>query len=152
LSKRPFKTILTTGLTVGAVDGLAAVLLTLYYGRPPLAVFKYIASGLLGPPAFSGSSLTIALGVFCHFFIALVWTFILFFLHPKLSTVLRSKILKSIFYGSLIWIVMNLLVLPLSRVPGGPIAINQAMIGVSILIVAAGIPLTVSFDRYFFRR
>ena len=151
--KKALKTILITGLIVGALDGLAAVLLTYgLYDRPPSAVFKYIASGLLGQSAFSGGSLTIILGVACHFFIALMWTFALFFLHPTISGVLRNKVTKSIFYGSLIWIVMNLVVLPLSRVPGGSIGINQVITGASILIVAAGVPLSISFDKYFFRK
>jgi hypothetical protein len=47
---------------------------------------------------------------------------------------------------------MNLVVLPISRVPGGPLAINPVIIGVSILIVAAGIPLSVSFDSHFSKR
>jgi hypothetical protein len=73
-------------------------------------------------------------------------------LHPTISAVLRNKVTKSIFYGSLIWIVMNLVVLPLSRVPGGTIGLNQVVTGASILIVAAGVPLAISFDRYFFRK
>jgi hypothetical protein len=151
--KNALKTILITGLIVGALDGFAAVLLTYgFYDRPPFAVFKYIASGLLGQSAFSGGPLTITFGVACHFFIALMWTFALFFLHPTISTVLRNKATKSIFYGSVIWIVMNLIVLPLSRVPAGSISINQVITGVSILIVAAGVPLAISFDKYFFRK
>jgi hypothetical protein len=151
--KGALKTILLTGIIVGTLDGLAAVILTYgYYDRPPFAVFKYIASGLLGQSAFSGGVLTIVLGVACHFLIAITWTSALFFVHPTISAVLRNKVTKSIFYGSVIWLVMNLVVLPLSRVPPGTIGINQIITGVLILIVAAGIPLAISFDRYYFRK
>lgn len=151
LNKGALKTILLSAFILGVADGLAAIVLTWLNGRPPIIVFQYIASGVLGPTAFAGGLWSVSLGVIAHFFIALAWTVIFFILHPACSLYVHNKILKSVVYGLLIWAIMNMIILPLSRVPSGEININQALTGIAILIVAAGIPLAFSFDRYFFK-
>lgn len=60
-----------TACIVAIIDGVAAVMITFaLYGRSPVSVFQYIASGLLGSPAFSGGLSTAFVGLIFHFFIA----------------------------------------------------------------------------------
>ncbi|MEO5603610.1 MAG: hypothetical protein ABIR06_22005 [Cyclobacteriaceae bacterium] len=152
ITKQSVKTILVTACFIGAADGLAAILLTYsLYNRPPIIVFQYIASALLGRASFSGGFLSGLIGLIAHFFIALLWTILFFNLHPTFSFFVRNKIIKSIIYGIIIWTIMNLLVLPLSRIPSVNIDLYQALIGMAILIIAAGIPLSFIFDKFFFR-
>ncbi|MGH9373027.1 MAG: hypothetical protein ACRD15_16010, partial [Vicinamibacterales bacterium] len=57
-------------LAVGILDGLDAVLFFGLRGAQPIRIFQGIASGLLGPSAFSGGWATALVGVLLHFFIA----------------------------------------------------------------------------------
>src|SRR5499426_4625272 len=75
LFKRPraFNAILYGGLAVGVLDGLAAVILTVYFGRSVSGMFQYIASGLIGRASYEGGWATVLLGVALHFLIAFIW-------------------------------------------------------------------------------
>jgi hypothetical protein len=44
---------------------------------------------------------------------------------------------------------MNLVVIPLTAIPPSPLQFKSMIIGASILVVAAGLPMVVSFDRFF---
>src|SRR5687767_626021 len=100
LSRRPgtsksARIILVTACIVAVADGLAAIALTFFIrDRPPIIVFQYIASGLLGPTAFSGGVATALLGVLLHFLISLLWCMICFTIHKKVSQYVSGKILK----------------------------------------------------------
>jgi len=151
--RNPVRIVMVTACIVAVMDGLAAVAITFFmHGRSPRVVFQYIASGLLGTSAFSGGLTTIIIGVLCHFFIAGVWTAIFFFLHPAFSKILPNKILKGLVYGGITWAGMNLVVLPLSQVPPGTPSVLQIMIGITALVLAAGLPLAFRFDRYYFQK
>ena len=153
-NKGALKTIFVTACIVAVVDGLAAVGITLALSSSsPVRVFQYIASGLLGTSAFSGGLFTAAIGLICHFFIALVWTTLFFIFHRQVSNLLPQKFLKSILYGIIIWTGMNLIVVPLSRVPsGGSQDITRILIGIITLILAAGLPMAHRFDQYYLSR
>jgi hypothetical protein len=51
-------------------------------------------------------------------------------------------------YGVLVWAVMNLVVLPLSRVRRGPFQPGQAAVAVAILILCIGLPLAGIVGRH----
>jgi hypothetical protein len=118
-------------------------------GRSPLIVFQYIASGILGDAAFSGGMASVILGIACHFFIALTWSAVFFFLQPATCRFIKGTAGKSILYGVIIWIIMNLVVRPLSAVDQGPFTATKIFTGAGILIVAAGLPMAFLFDRYY---
>ena len=149
-ARRAAKTILLTGLMVGVADGLAAIVLTLATsGRSPFVVFQYIASGLMGATAFSGGMTTVAIGILCHFFIALTWSAVFFLFDPFISAFARARITRSILYGTVIWVIMNLIVLPASLVQRGPFQLSRALTGAIILMFAAGWPIAFMLDRYY---
>jgi hypothetical protein len=118
------------------------------YGGQPARVFQFIASSLLGSDAFDGGSSTVALGILLHFAVAFVWTSFLFLVHTTLHRYLPQFYVRAILYGLLIWLVMNLAVLPLTQVVQRPIEFTSAATGIAILIVAAGIPIVYQFDRF----
>src|SRR5215475_15541744 len=68
----PFKAILLGGLVAGVLDAIDGVVAFGLKGLNPIQVLQYIASGLLGPSAFSGGLATAALGAVLHFVIAFV--------------------------------------------------------------------------------
>lgn len=64
---------------------------------------------------------------------------------------MRHGALKGVIYGITIWLVMNLMVLPLSQVPANSSGITQIAIGITTLIFAIGLPMAYRFDQYYFR-
>lgn len=143
--------ILKTGLLAGVLDGLSAVVNHLIQGgRAPQRIFKYIASGVFGPSALSGGTAMVVTGVCFHMAIAMIWTVIFFLAAQRLAVLRRHAIAVAVGYGLFVWCVMNLVVLPLSRVPQ-PKSFNptQAIIGALILVAFIGFPVSLGARRYF---
>jgi hypothetical protein len=114
---------------VAALD-LAYAVLVFTVIRPvttPQRVLQSIASGLLGRSAYEGGWPTAVLGLGLHLFIALVWTLIflaaLRLLPPLRRWVSdrRGAVLVALGYGALMWLGMDLIVLPLSRARATPV-------------------------------
>jgi hypothetical protein len=146
------KLTLLSGLLVGTLDMTAACINAyISFGLAPTRVFKYIAAGILGKTAFAGGAMVELLGVLMHYFVAYSWTAFFFFIYPRTNLVNQNKYLTGTFYGVLIWIVMNLFVVPLSNVPKAKNGFNvtQAYINAGILIAVIGIPLSLIAYRYF---
>lgn len=150
MKKNFWKTVLLAGLLVGSLDIIAA-LVNFYIntGKDPKIVLKYIASAVLGRSAFSASNTAAIWGLLLHFLIAFIWTFFFFLLYPKLKLLFWNRIITGILYGIFIWLMMNQVVVPLSKATAGPFNIKQAVIAVLILIAALGIPLSFIAHRFY---
>lgn len=150
MKKNFLKTIVLSGLLVGSIDIIAA-LVNFYIktGKDPLIVLKYIASAAFGKSVFSGDNLMAVWGLLLHFLIAFIWTIFFFLLYPKLKLYSWNRILTGIIYGIFIWLVMTRLVVPMSKASGGPFNLKQAIIAVLILIGAIGLPLSFIAHRYY---
>lgn len=149
------KPLLITGLIAGTLDGLAAVIM--YYsktGNDPMNVFRYIASGVFGSDAFSGGTPMAVWGIVFHYLIAFGWTTLFFLVATRLSILTRNWIVSGIIYGIVVWMGMNLVVLPLSRVPapagpGGWVSIVRAA---TVLIICIGMPVAYTAKGYLGKR
>jgi hypothetical protein len=142
------KTIPITGLLVGTLDAIAAVIqFKLSGGGNPILIAKFIASGVLGKAAFSGGTGTVLLGILLHYIIAGIWTTIFFVIYP-LTAKWSNKYISGILFGLLIWAVMNLVVLPLSKTPSISRDLIPDLIGIGILIIAVGLPVSLIRSRY----
>jgi len=152
----PRRTILVTGLYAGLLDGLAAVLVTyIRSGRTPDIVFQFISSALVGKEAFSGGVTMTLLGILLHMLIAMIWTFLFFLIcsrFPPRKTNTVAWLAPGVIYGISVWSIMNLVVLPLSRVTQGPFTTTGVIIGVSVIILCIGIPIAWSANRYYTSR
>lgn len=147
-----WRAIAITGLLAGTLDIVAAFLKFLLEGKTDLAIIlKYIASGVIGRQALSGGWDTAALGLFLHYVIALGFTAFLFLLYPRLKLAQVNPLLTGAAYGIFVWLVMNLLVVPFSRVSRvpGPFKWDQALIGALILILCIGIPISLMARKYY---
>src|SRR5205085_1298088 len=114
------RAILFGTLAVGTLDALdAIVFFGLRSGAQPLRIFQGIASGLIGPAARQGGLKTAALGVALHYTIAfgIVLTYFLVSRRARLLT--RHPVICGLLYGLVAYAVMNLVVIPLSKI-GGP--------------------------------
>jgi hypothetical protein len=96
--------------------------------------------------------LTAGLGIVFHLAIALSWAALFFFAYPSFSFLAKSRVFNGVAYGLLIWLTMNLLVVPMSRIPARPFVLLNVVTGMLILIVMVGMPVALSFLKYYLRR
>lgn len=143
--------VLLAGLVTGTLDILSAFVYfsIASHGQPVSRVLVYISSGLFGKAAFNAGPAMIWWGLLFHYLIALVWSFVFFLIYPKLPGLRRQPVATGIIYGLLVWCVMNLLVVPLSQVPHGPLRLVNSVINMAILIVMIGIPLSLMAGKYY---
>ncbi|MES2416974.1 MAG: hypothetical protein V4541_02240 [Bacteroidota bacterium] len=128
---------------VGTLDILAAFIqYFIKTQKNPIAVLKFIASGVFGSDAFTGGNKMALFGLVFHYFIALLFTLIFFWLYPQIKLLIKNKIVMGVIYGSFIWIIMQFVVLPLSNAPALKITFQGAIIAVLTLILCIGIPLS----------
>jgi hypothetical protein len=144
------RAILLTGLLVGLLDGLAAIIqYTINGGTKPGSVFKYIATAVFGKKAYSGGTPMVAWGVFFHLLIAILFTAFFFLALARIRWVQENKLLAGVLYGIFVWIVMTRLVIPLSLLTQPQFDIKKALIAVTILIVCIGIPVSLLANKYY---
>ena len=143
-------TILLTGLLVGTLDAAAAVIqFIIPTVRNPVRIFEYIASGVFGMKAFSGGTVMVVIGLFFHYFIATAWTSLFFTVYPRIAWLGKNNVAGGLLYGVFIWLMMNLVILPLSNVPQFPIRFAGAAIGMLILMLVVGLPISLSAHKYY---
>ena len=143
--------ILRTGLLAGVLDGSAAVVVYLIRGgKTPERIYNYIASGVFGPAAMTGGTPMVFAGIGLHLMIAMGWT-VLFFLAARQFVVLRRHaIAAAVGYGIFVWIMMNKVVLPLSRVQmPATTTWNSIIVGALVLVACIGFPISLGARRYF---
>jgi hypothetical protein len=144
--------IIWSGLLVGTLDIVAACLNTwIPYHIGPAIVLKFIASGLLGKAAFTGGNDMAAYGMIIHFLITYAFTWFFFAIYPRLKLASFNWVLTGIIYGVLIWVVMNLVVVPITLIPKGHFKLTQIAIGAGILVLLIGLPLSYIAKQYYAR-
>lgn len=121
------------GLVAGTFDiTYACIFWALKAGVSPERIFQSVAAGLLGRASFSGGFKTAALGLFLHYFIATTMSFVYYVVSGHRAALHRQPWLFGSVYGLLLYVVMNDIVLPLSRaLPGSK---NLLWIGLSVAV------------------
>lgn len=111
-----------TGLIIGTADMIIYnwLVTSVLGGVPLISLYQYIASGVLGESAFAGGIATAFIGVLCHFLISIVIAGVFIVGADRIPLLRRYLILGSLLYGFGVFIVMNLIVTPLSAVPTLP--------------------------------
>lgn len=148
--KNFFKIILAGGLVAGTLDLLAAFTSAwLRSGTTPARVSQFIASGALGPAAFSGGTRTILLGVAFHFLIATVATAVFYLASGWLKLLIEWPVPMGLLYGVLVYAFMNFIVLPQSAiVQRGAAPLSAQIIGALIIMFFVGLPIALIVRRY----
>ncbi len=105
------------GGVIGATLDLSYAILFWWFHNdaPPMKVLQSIASGLLGPSAFSGGVATAAMGFGLHYVIALCAAAVYVFAAGSLRNLIHRPVLCGATFGFLMFAFMNLVVLPLSQ-------------------------------------
>ncbi len=147
---KPVKTILAAWLIAGTLDISSAIINFLITSKSSLlGLFQYIASGVFGSSAFNGGLSMALAGLVFHYFIALSWTVIYFFLYPHLKFLKFNKIISGFGYGIFIWIIMNKVVLKLSKVPRINFSLLHDVLGVLYLMFCIGLPVSIIISNYY---
>jgi len=135
--------ILAGGFAAGTFDLTAAFI---SYGW---AVPRAIASGLLGARSFQGGFATWVLGVVLHFLIAFSAATVYCLASRKLDFLREHFFVCGVFYGIAVFLVMNLIVLPLSAVPFkvGPFTVRTLIQGLLIHMFLIGLPIAFSLRK-----
>lgn len=135
------KAILLAGLLAGLLDGAAATLLFKLKGaKKPLTLFQYVASAVYGKEAFAGGNKMIGLGLLFHLLIATAFTAFYFLIFPYAKWLDDYPLAGAVSYGIAVWVLMNLVIVPLSKATPRPFSLPMIVINMIILIVAIGVP------------
>jgi hypothetical protein len=150
MEPKPASSLLTaifvTALLCGTLDAITPMI---FYRISPARLFQIIATGAFGKAALSGAMATVLWGVGFHYFIALSWTALFFLVFPKFRLQNGNQFVIGLCYGIVIWLVMNLVVLPLSNALRGPVNLKSVLIGMMMLMIMVGLPISIMARRFY---
>ena len=117
-------------------------------GVPLITLYQYIASGALGESAFAGGIPTALLGVLFHFIFSIVIAGVFILGVDRIPLLRRHIIPGSLLYGFGVFIVMNMIVTPLSATPPLPTpTTSELLVTIIVHILVAGLLLGIVVRR-----
>jgi membrane associated rhomboid family serine protease len=134
------KPIALATLAAGTLDILFAVILTLYLGREPGNMLRYVASGPF-PHAEQWGAVGAVLGLIVHFALMAIMATGFVLLARPYPDMLRSPLKSGLIYGLITYVVMNWIVVPLrfdTPLPPKPISIATQLFAHIVLV---GLPI-----------
>ena len=148
MPKGLLRPILVATAISGTLDILAAVGLTLYYGREPAAMLRRVASGPF-PGATEWGDGGSVLGLAVHFALMAVMATVYMVAADRPPALRAKPILWGVVYGLVTYVVMNLIVVPLRF--GGPFppATRAIITQLFCHIVLVGLPMAWIAARHF---
>jgi hypothetical protein len=96
------------------------VVFSLIANTPFILVVQYLASGAIGNAAFEGGLATALLGVFFHALVSLAVAGVFVLSAVRIALLRRHVVVGSLLYGFGVFVVRNMIVLPLSAAPPLP--------------------------------
>jgi hypothetical protein len=144
-----FPAILWGGLLAGILDISAAFIQYGLKGVSPVRILQSVASGLLGREARNGGLKSAALGLVCHFVIALGAAAVYYVASRFLPWLISQAIVCGMLYGVAVYFFMNLVVLPLSAFPNKiTFPLGALVTGLLIHMFCVGLPIALAVRRY----
>jgi len=118
------------GLIIGFTDAIVYhwFVSSVLGGYPLISVYQYIASGALGKAAFAGGIATALLGALIHYLISIVIAGVFILSVDRIPLLRRYLIPGSLLYGLGVFIVMEMIVTPLSAAPPLPAPTTSQLI------------------------
>jgi hypothetical protein len=140
--------VLVGGLVGGSLDILFAVSFGAYNGISAMRILQSVASGLLGRGAYAGGAPTAALGLLLHFAMALALAGMFLWISRRAPMLIRRPILTGGLFGVVVFLVMRLVVLPLSAFPH-PVTFRPLATVLDLLshIFLFGIPIALAVSK-----
>jgi hypothetical protein len=148
--QNPRTALVITWLVAGTLDALGAITSFLIKGgKNPEVIFKYIASGVAGRKAMTGGMDMVLLGIVFHYLIAFCFTLFFFWLYPHIKFFAQQPLLTGVIYGLFVWAMMNLIVLPLTKIKQPAFDLSKAAVSAGILILCIGIPVSLMANKHY---
>ncbi len=143
-------TVVWIGLAAGTLDISENIIFNSFRHVTPKMIFQFIASGLIDGKSFTMGAASVALGVAIHYAIAMTWTVVFFVASRKLLILTRQAAICGIVYGGVVYVIMNFVVLPLTRVPHSTKAVTLAsrISGVLALLFCIGLTIALLVRKY----
>jgi hypothetical protein len=143
------RAIVAGGLAAGVLDMVdALVAYKLAFGMSPLAIYQFVASGLLGKAAYAGGLPSALLGLAFHFLIAFTAAAVFVLASERLPQLRRDAVGWGLGFGLVVFAVMSFVVIPLSRIgastPPLPLVVN-GVLGHALLV---GLPIALAARRF----
>ena len=141
--------ILWATAVVVVLDGIAGVVY--FYtllNLGPAQFMQWITSAIDGTSAFGAGSSAIIEGFIIHVIVTFIMAAVYYFAYKNSRIVRKNTLTSGIIYGLGIWIVMNLIVFPLSNVPPAPFVLFNAFISIIWHIVLVGLPFSIITNSY----
>lgn len=143
--------IFLSGLIAGTLDILAAVFFyaILFQKTTPIKILQSIASGVFKKEAYANSNMA-WYGLGFHFLIAFLFALFYFLIYPYFSFLKKNATLSGVFYGIFVWIIMNLIVLPIvfPLLPDKHLDF-PLILSVLILICCVGFPIAFISQKHY---
>jgi hypothetical protein len=134
-------------LVAGTLDIAAAVGLTLFYGRDPANMLRYVASGPF-PGAIDWGTNGAALGLLTHFTLMAAMAAIFVLAASRRPALTARPLLWGFVYGLVTYVVMNLIVVPLRWPAAFPPSPRGVATQLFCHIVLVGIPIALIAARH----
>ena len=147
--------VLLAAMVVAVLDMLDAITVwvVIYQKSTVERIFQSVATGLLGPESFKGGATTAALGLVLHCVVALGWTLVFYFLLRqwpwlrRTTASTRGAVLVGLAYGVVVWLLMDGVVLPLSRARVTPVSQPWFWIQLATHPFVVGLPIALILGR-----
>ena len=146
--------LLRLSVIAGLITGFADAVIYHWFftsvlgGVPLITFYQFIASGALGESAFAGSIATALLGVLFHYLISIVIAGVFILSADRIPLLRRYVIPGSLLYGFGVFIVMNMIVMPLSATPPIPVPTTvQLIVGILDHLLIFGLLLAILVRR-----
>lgn len=136
----PGRALLYGTLVVGTIDILEVIVFVGMRGVPPVRVLQSVASGVLGRGAYQGGVPAALLGTLLHFAIAFMAVGVYLLASRRFPALARRPLVWGPLYGVGVWLVMNLIVVPLSAAAIGAPTPASVINGLLIHALGVGLP------------
>lgn len=144
--------VLLSGLVAGILDIVTPILIyaVILQKTTAMKILQSIASGVFKQDAYSGDPKMAIYGLIFHFIIATIFALFYFIIYPFIPFLKTKPIISGFAYGIFVWIVMNLIVLPIVF-PVLPAKNLDFPLLLSILIhvFCIGLPIALITKKYY---
>lgn len=137
-----FRRLLVATILAGTLDITYACVVSYFRGRMPMAVLQSVASGWLGPAAYSGGIGSALLGLATHYGIMSVMAATFGWAAARIARLRRRPWSSGLLYGAALYAVMYGIVLPL-RFPAifprlnGWITVTDILVHMAVGVIIA---------------
>jgi hypothetical protein len=147
---RAFRAILVGGLIAGTLDISYACIYSYFLrGISPVRILQSVASGAFGAKAFTGGVKMAVIGGVFHFVIANTAAAVYYLASRQFRFLITQAVICGVLYGVCIYLIMNLVVLPLSAISFKMSYPWPSLIGgLLIHMLGIGLPIALVVRRY----